>query len=108
LYVIDPGELRHVGTIQSVSELDGAAGGVGVTVVVEDSWRFKIEPVRGHEYMEGAGQTATTTHKLTCRSYAGLTPSHQIVFGSRTFNVIEVRDLDERGLWMEVLCKETS
>lgn len=106
---MDPGKLRHQVTIQAAS---GSRDGYGH---VTQSWSAitggtnvwaAIEPLSGREALIAQQQQALTTHRITIRHLAGVTPRMRVVFGSRIFNVAGVRNPDERNAWLVLDCVE--
>lgn len=109
---IPAGDLREKVTIQAatrVNQDDGTVAEVWGTANPDDpTRRVKIEsqPRHGREYFEAQQMKAGVTHQITMRPWPGLTPRHRLLFGNRVFNIVSARDIDERGIRMEVLCKE--
>ena len=67
----------------------------------------EIHPLGGTELLVAQQQTgAVSSHKITIRSYPGLSPKHRILFGTRKFDINNINDLDELGIEMTVMCKE--
>ncbi len=80
----------------------------------EESWGnaivglpCRINPVSGTEAFSMGKEGATITHKIYCVPRT-ITESDRIVFGTRTFDIIEVRDTDELGRLMVIGCTEES
>ena len=68
-----------------------------------------IEPLTGREYwLSQAVPQAVTTHKIRMRWSPNwtLNPKHRIVWGARIFDVLSVRDVEERRRELEVLATE--
>lgn len=75
---------------------------------VADSYA-SIEPLRGREYWAAAQVNAETTHEIKMRPPSvSLTTAHEIVFGTRRFEIEVVRNLAERNRELVILCKERS
>lgn len=108
---IAAGQLRHRVTIQSASESRDGAGEVQLTWSAIDRgtvWA-SIEPISSTEQTDSSQQQAIATHKVTIRN-SGLTVTHahRLVFGSRTFNILSVLNVDERSILYELVCQEVA
>ena len=100
------GRLRHPVTFFRTIETDDGHGPVVVThEEVEDAW-ISIEPLRGREAIEAQQLNPTMTHKVRKRHGETITPDCWFAHDGRTFNVIDVRNVDERGVMDELLCGE--
>ena len=100
------GDLRHPVTFRRTTETDDDDGTVVVThAEVEDAW-ISIEPLRGREAIEAKQLSPTMSHKVRKRHGEVITPDCWFVHECRTFNVIDVRNVDERGEMDELLCGE--
>jgi hypothetical protein len=53
-------------------------------------------------------QQADITHRVTIRHRSDVTAEHRILFGSRELNVRGVRDLEERGISLEIDAEENA
>jgi SPP1 family predicted phage head-tail adaptor len=100
------GEMRHRITIQATTPTRTAKG------AVVDSWSTawtrwaKIEPLSGNELEIASKVSAEVTHEVTFRYLSGMTAEHRIVYGSRTFNVLSVRNEQERDRRTVCMCTE--
>ncbi|KKL75138.1 hypothetical protein LCGC14_2057860 [marine sediment metagenome] len=100
------GPLRHPVTFFRTTETDDDDGVLVVTdQEVEDAW-ISIEPLRGREAIEAKQLNPTLTHKVRKRHGEVITPDCWFVHEGRTFNVIDVRNVDERDEMDELLCGE--
>ena len=103
------GELRHKITIK---EDTGTAETtlnehVPVWTTLAGGEQFaKVEPLTGQELVEAAQLNAMTTHRVTCRYVANVTPKNQINYAGRTLGILAVINRKEQNLWLELLCKE--
>jgi SPP1 family predicted phage head-tail adaptor len=98
--------MRHPVTIQEAVE---STNGVGETVetwtTLDEVWA-SIEPISGREFQAVQQIAAETTHKVTIRYLAGVTPKHRVLFGSRVFDILAVRNVEEVGRITDLLCRE--
>jgi len=101
------GRLRHRIDFQTNAGTADAAG------QVVDSWSdtYTNEPAEvietgGAEALFGHRIDATATHVVRCRYRAGLSEEMQIVWGSRTLGIVNVRDYDGRRRELWITCRE--
>jgi len=93
-------------TVQTPAESRTATGGYSETwgnAIINMPCR--INPVSGSESFSMGKEGAIISHKLYCIP-ATITESDRVVFGSRTFRIVEVRDTDELGRLMVIGCTE--
>lgn len=105
--------LRHAVYVESPSTDIDALGGMVSTYslasILVQPWWVKLEPLSGRELVAGRAIHADVTHKVTGRWIAGLTTAHRLRtrVGNRILNIREIRNVDERGRWAELVCVET-
>lgn len=101
------GQLRHRLEIQVRTSALSSNRGVesGVFETVGTVWG-SIETISGAELEEARKTVAQATHAIVIRFYSGFTPRHRIKFGSRIFNIGHVDDLDNRGRFHVLTCRE--
>lgn len=101
------GQLRHRGTIQSEQRTEDGYGGFNPPTWADvcTDW-MSIEPLSGQEAVAARQLQDTVTHKIAMRYRSGITPAMRVKFGSRLFNIREVRNLDERNVRIEMRCEE--
>lgn len=98
--------MRHPVTIQEVVETTNAIGEVAETwTTLSEVWA-SIEPISGREFQVVQQIAAETTHKVSIRYLEGVTPKHRVLFGSRVFDILAVRNVEEVGRVMDLLCRE--
>jgi SPP1 family predicted phage head-tail adaptor len=98
------GRLRHLVKFRRTVETDDDDGTViPVDEDVEEAW-ISIEPLRGREAIEAKQLSPTLTHKVRKRHGETITPDCWFVHDGRKVNVIDVRNIDERGEMDELLC----
>jgi SPP1 family predicted phage head-tail adaptor len=105
---MNPGRLRHTVTLRRNTESRDTDGDVIRTPADLADRQAEIRPLRGRELMEARQVHAEVTHAIEIRYYPGLTAKDHITWNSRTFEIIEVRNLHERNHQMSLLCKETT
>lgn len=100
------GWLRHRITIQTPATVQSASGQVNPGWSDYLSAWASIEPLRGREYMEGRQTQASVDHRVRMRYRAGITPKMQVVFGSRTFQIVSVINVIEGKRELNLMCRE--
>lgn len=69
-------------------------------------WRASIQQLNATERFEAQQIQADATHAIKGRYYPGLTPTHRLKFGSRTFNIVSVNNVEEANVNHELRCME--
>jgi SPP1 family predicted phage head-tail adaptor len=100
------GSLCHHITIQQATETQGADGSVIQTWANYCTAYAEIVPLSGSEDYVAQGLSASVIYRITIRYRAGIVPKMCIVWGSREFDIISVRTIDERGRWLVMQCEE--
>jgi SPP1 family predicted phage head-tail adaptor len=101
------GKLRHVITIRQRSDTQDSFGQPIPTWSDFATIHARVEPIAGGENLIGRELTANATHRITIRYCAGATAKMQVVWGSRTFDINFVRNLDEKNVTQELICQES-
>lgn len=104
---MESGRLRQRVQIQAASEsLGGFGDAVQTWTTVATRWA-SVEPLSGRELWQAQQVQSDVTHKVTLRP-AGLTvsPKMRIVHKTRTLSIQSVRDVEERGIALELMCVE--
>lgn len=84
----------------------GSTGELLATYVpYADCWAH-FRTLSGEERTVAQQASATRTHEVTIRYRKGVSPSHRIVMGLRTFDVKDVRDVDEAHIEIRMMCVE--
>ncbi len=103
------GQLRHLITLKAPSDVTDAIGGTARTWSAysrsTDLWA-RIQPVSGKERMEWDQSLGTLTHRVTIRYIRAVDVGNQVHYGTRVFEVMSVVDPDERGISLQLMCKE--
>lgn len=104
--VVAAGKLRHRVVLKSntpgVDDYGGATESWGTEATVS----ARIRPGRGQEFVLAQQVHAELSHEITIRYYSGVVPQWRVYFGSRIFEIVSVRDIEERNIRMELLCEE--
>ena len=100
------GELRHRVTLERPVDLaDGAGGASRTWAKVEDLWAA-ITPASASERLAAEALESTATHRIRIRHRAGVTSAMRFVLGTRILRIEAVTDPDQRGRWLDCLCRE--
>lgn len=91
------GRLRHRLKIQAKSESRDTDGNVTITFSDLATVWGQVTPLRGSKTvsLERVQDNAQFTVRL--RFYAGLTPSHRLLFGTRVLEILAVVNPEERN-----------
>ena len=103
---MNAGALRHRCWIQEPTfEPDGYGGTTPSWGTVTVCWGA-LEPLKGREWIESGLENSEITAKFRMRYFAGIDPTMQLYFGSRTFEIISVIDPEERHKELNLMLKE--
>lgn len=102
------GKLRHMVTVQSVTETQSDSGEPSREWSEFARRRASVEPitVRTQERLAGGKPQQDATHVVRIRYTPGLTSKHRLLWGSRVLEIASAADVDERHHYHELLCKE--
>jgi SPP1 family predicted phage head-tail adaptor len=99
-------EARHRITVQrKASTKDGEGGHV-------DTWSDIIEcfaaiyPIRAQQRFEYRSVNVEATHFVKMRYGIDILEKDRIVFGARTFEILTIENIQERGFQLWITCKE--
>ena len=102
------GTLRKKIALQSATRTPDGGGGFTeswATISGGDIWA-SIEPASSREVYAAGQLQHRITHALTLRYLSGVTTAMRVLFGTRTFNVRSVLNVEERGRELRLLCEE--
>lgn len=103
------GQLRHRIEIQRKTRgaSDGAGGNVSETWSTLKKVWAKYEPLSGREIAVADQIVHRQNCRFTIRRRTDVTAAMRIVYKSRNFAVLGVRDIDDAGWrWTELTCEE--
>lgn len=104
---ISSGDLRH---ILQVFRQTGATDAIGGTIPGEPTLittiRASIRPASAREITVASQRNLSISHVIALRYTADITPRDYLVFGSRTFSIVSMRNIEERGRRLELECVE--
>jgi SPP1 family predicted phage head-tail adaptor len=100
------GLLRHRIQLQSRTLAANSLGEPIETWSTYATVSARISPLSGRERWAAMQHAAETTHRIEIRAKAGIKAEDRIIFETRTFRIDAILDKDERGIEMQLLCKE--
>jgi SPP1 family predicted phage head-tail adaptor len=101
------GALRHQVTIQSYTKSRDSYGGeVETWTDLHTGVWASVEPLIGREYLAAKQVQAEVSHKVRMRYIAGLLPAMRIVWGTRTFEIESILNVQERNRELVIMATE--
>jgi SPP1 family predicted phage head-tail adaptor len=101
--------LRHQVQIQQLIEVSDTFGGAGTqqwqTVPGGLVWGA-VEPASVREYITAQQMAAEATTTIRIRYHPGITPKMRVLYGTRTYDIQGIIDVDERHIEMRLICIE--
>jgi head-tail adaptor len=99
-------EARHLITIQSDTKVADGQGGFTTKTKAEQKIFAAIYPIRAQKLSEYRSTYVNASHILKVSGLVEIPETATIGFGSRTFTVLSVENLQERGFEKVVICSE--
>lgn len=108
VYRINPGEYRHIITIQKKTGAQNEYGEETEDWVDYITTRAGIYPVSGKEFFSADATRAEITHKVNMRYIPGkeITPDMRVKFQDRYFQILSVINFQEKNVEYQLMCKE--
>lgn len=104
---INFGKYRHRVSVQSMTDSSADDYNQTTQTAVTISTRWASEkPLTGKALEYGKQIHELVTHEIRMRYFPNLNPDNKLVFGSRTFEILSVINVDERNEEMIVMCVE--
>lgn len=100
------GAMRHKIEFVAIGEIRGAMGGVSEGETSFAFVRAEIKPISGGERFMSNQLFAEATSQIKCRFVAGITRKHKIKFGTRTFDILDMQNKDEKSVELFIVAKE--
>ena len=98
--------MRHRVTIQEATETRASDGSVTQAWSTFAVVYAEIVPLSGSEDYVAQGLNAATVYRISTRYVEGVVPKMRIIWGDREFEIIGVRNLDERNRFLVMDCQE--
>jgi SPP1 family predicted phage head-tail adaptor len=100
------GRLRHRVTIQQQSSTqDGYGEQVNTWNDLITVWA-SVEPLKGREHFAAQQVKTETTTRIKMRYRAGIVSKMRVAYGSKTYDIMSVIDLEERHIELHLMCME--
>ncbi len=100
------GELRHKIEIQTATNtVDNFMGVTDTWATTYTVWAA-IYPLRGSELMSAMQLEGAVTFRIRIRYRSDITPANRIKFGDRFFDIQHVLNIDERNIYLDMMCEE--
>lgn len=103
---ISAGDLRHRVTIEQAVRTDDGAGGASIAWQAVATVAAAIWPRTSGEVYEHDRVAGRASHDIWLRHRDGVLPAMRITFGARTFDILGVIDIEERGRWLKCPVEE--
>ncbi|MEO0618818.1 MAG: phage head closure protein [Pseudomonadota bacterium] len=100
------GELRHRLTLEMRNVESDDAGGEIVTWIGGATVWGEVTPLSGVEFLRQDRLASTLTHRVRLRYRDDVSAAVRLRLGGRIFEILSVRDVEERHRWLECLCEE--
>ena len=106
--VVALGSLKHRISIQAMTRTDDGLGGAEETWATETTRWANIRPLSGKELFQAQQVESKVTHEVTIRYDSNLTidATRRILYGTRTFEIHAVINIDESNKYYKLLCSE--
>lgn len=103
------GELNKLITLQAKAKVADDYGGFDVTWtdVGTNIWAA-MWAKSGLEKSLSMQETMTITHHIRIRYRSAFSQAWRINFGNRYFNIVSIRNYEEKGRYLDLMCKEVS
>ncbi len=100
--------LRHSIALQEVANAVDAGGGHARTWSTTATVPAEIKPLSGREQLHAMQLEDAVTHRITIRYRSDVIPTTKwrVLFGTRTFNIRSVLNVDERNKFLIMLADE--
>lgn len=93
-------------TLQQAARAPDGQGGATVTWSDVATVFANVQPLVGQEAVVSRQLQDSLTHKVTMRWRGGVKAAMRLKWGTRLFNIREVRNIDERNHVLELRCDE--
>ena len=102
------GDLRHEIVLETPTETSDGIGTMTTTWSTFKTVRAAVWPLKGAEYLAAMQTTSEITHKIRIRYLANVTSKLRIKWGSRYFDIQAPINPDERDIYIDMICRETT
>tara|TARA_R110002095_G_scaffold109849_1_gene96207 strand:+ start:1332 stop:1652 length:321 start_codon:yes stop_codon:yes gene_type:complete len=104
---MEAGKLRHRITFREINSTRDTTSGdmVDTPVDLATVWA-SVTQMSGRELVNAQQVKPDATYKVIIRYLAGVTTDDFFTFNGRTFQILDVNNIDERNITLELMCKE--
>lgn len=100
------GHLRELITIEQPTRTTDNQGGATIAWSTFSQVWARIEPLSASQVLFSQSLQHRITHRVTIRELSGVTTAMRITYGSRTFQIHGIRDLEEKNRFVEIAAEE--
>lgn len=106
------GDLRHYITIQAPTTTQNTYGEKSIIWTSNKKVWGAVWPLRGDDYLAARGLQASITHRIRIRyttlmATTEISPNNaRISFDGRIFNLQSAINVDERSIYLDLMCGE--
>jgi SPP1 family predicted phage head-tail adaptor len=100
------GRLDQRVTIKQKVAVQDTFGGETVTWSDVCSVWAQVSPISGREYLQGKQLQEEQMVRIRIRHRAGVVPAMRVHLGSRTFDIIDVQNIDTANKETVLMCRE--
>jgi SPP1 family predicted phage head-tail adaptor len=104
---VKAGSLRHLVEIQKPLDRQTEYGETETTWHRVATCDASITPLSAREFFAAQQVQADVSHRIVVRYVPCIGPQMRVVWCHRIFHIESVINTDERGVMLELLCKET-
>lgn len=104
--MLSTGTLRHKIELQEDTGVEDSYGEIQEQWTTYASPKAAIRPLRGTELMIAQQVQDNVTHAIRLHHRTDVTAEHRIKYGSRTFAILGVLNVEELGIETELACVE--
>ncbi len=102
---IDIGAMRHRVSLMQPSQMADSIGDIGEPVVFAERWA-EVRTLSGQEFYRSQQFTSEANRLVVMRYLAGVVPSMTVQFGTRSFEILWVENVEERNVKLNLYVKE--
>ena len=102
------GDLNKRIVIQYPTRASDSMGGFIATWIDSDTIWAAIWPTSAGELVQSMQTNMAISHRIRVRYRSDITSAYRIKFGNRYFNIVSMINPNEKGEWLDILCKEAT
>ena len=99
------GRLRHSVQLQTLSQATSGTSAVTDTFTTYATVWADAQTRRGLVDIRGVDVVDSPTHLFTIRFRSDVNAEHYLLKGTRRYRITDVRNVDERGRWAELVAE---